>query len=249
MSRQYGGIPQLRGLEIVTGVFKNIDGEIRFGHILGLGTAAATIWPLGGIYRHPSGVTDMTISSDSMEDGAGGTGALTARVTGLDSRSDEVRQTVILDGQNEVALPIALRRAYRIEVLTAGSTEQNVGMIYVGSGAVVVGVPANVFAVIEPLLNESLMTPFTVPRKMTGYISVLGASIGGTKDLTLLLVVREPGEVFRVKCVEHVRSAVMTAPLDIPIRVPSMSDVELRGFVDVSKINVAAAYGIVLIDE
>lgn len=249
MSEPYGGLPALRCLGVVDGVFSNISGETKFGHALAVGNTIVTVWSLTTIYIYPSGATAMTISSADANDDAGGTGALTARVTGLDGDWAEIQQTLTLDGQTGVAIPTALRRVYRIEVLTAGSNGSNEGILYVGSGAIVAGVPANKFAVVEVGLNQTLMTPYTVPAGKKGYITAVYASLGGAKDLDLFLFVRKPGEVFRVRRSDHVRSSVMTIPLDLPIGpIPAQSDVELRAVVDSASVDVAASYDILLID-
>ena len=245
----YDGTPRLRGLEIVAGTYSNVRAETKFGHAPSLGTGEATIWSPLGIYVYPSGATAMTVSSGSTDDAAGGTGALTARVTGLDGDWVEVKQTVTLDGRTGVSIPTALRRIYRIEVLTAGSGGKNAGKIYVGEGAISTGIPAIIYAQIDVGENQTLMTPYTIEAGKVGYVTSIYASLGGSKDLHLKILIREPGEVFRVKRIEHVRSTPFPLQLDLPIGpIPAQSDIELRGSVDATTIDVSAAYDIVLID-
>lgn len=255
----YDGTPHLRGLEIVKGLFSNVRAETKFGHALSLTTVKATIWSRLGIYVYPAtGGVAMTISSGSADDGPGNDGALTARVTGQNAAGVEVSQTLTLNGQTGVAIPTNLRRVSRIEILTTGSSDDdagNIGIVYVGTGAIASGVPATIFACIDVGLNQTLMTPYSIPTGKVGYITSVYASLGGNKDLTLEVVIREPGEVFRVRRADHIRSTPFRIPLDLPIGassgpggIPAQSDVELRGMVDSTTIDVAAAYDLVVID-
>lgn len=249
MTEAYGGLPKIRGLEVAGGVFSNISGVTKFGHALAVGSTLVTVWSLTTIYVYPLGATVMTLSSSSTDDDGGGTGARTVNVIGLDGDWVEVEQLLTLDGQAGVTIPTALRRVYRIEVLTAGSIGSNEGILYVGSGAIASGVPANKFAVVEVGVNQTLMTPYTVPAGKRGFITAVYASLGGAKDLDLFLLVRKPGEVFRVRRADHVRSAVMTIPLGLPIGpIPAMSDIEMRATVDAASVDVAASYDILLVD-
>lgn len=242
-------IPVLRGLEIVAGVYCNVHHETKFGHAIALGTAKSTIWSPLGIYVYPSGATAMTISSGSVDDKADGTGARTVIVTGLDDQWNEEHQAVTLNGQAGVAIPIELRRAYRIKVITAGSGGQNVGILYVGEGAIASGIPATIYAQVDVGLNQTLMTPYTIRAGKKGYITCLFASLGANKDLTLEVVVREPGEVFRVRRIRYVRSVPIAVPFELPIGpIPAQSDIEVRGYIDAGTTNVGAAYDVVLID-
>jgi hypothetical protein len=248
-SGPYAGIPPLRGLEIIEGMWKNAEAETRVGHVLALGVTKATMWTTPTIYAYPAAATAMTVSSSSTDDDVGGTGALTARVRGLDANYAEVFQDVVLTGQVGVALPTDLIRVFGLQVLTAGATGGNVGTLYVGSGALVDGVPANKYAIVEPLLNTSLMTPFTIPDGKKGLITAVYASVGGIKDATMEFVVRKPGEVFRVRRIFHVRTAVLIMPLDLPITdIPARSDIEVRGLVDATTINASAAYDITMLE-
>jgi hypothetical protein len=258
MTPPYDGTPHLRGLEIAAGLFSNVRPETKFGHALSLGNTRATIWSPIGIYAYPTVATTMTISSGSVDDVAGSDGISTARVIGQDADNVEVSRVMTMNGRNGVTIPIDLLRSYRIECLTSDDTADdagNKGKIYVGSGALTDGVPANIFAQVDVGLNQTLMTPYTIPAGKKGWITHLYASLGGAKDLALEICVREPGEVFRAKRVDHVRSSVFSLPLDLPIggsnadgSIPEKSDIEMRGTLDAASIDVAAAYDIVLID-
>jgi hypothetical protein len=254
----YDGTPHLRGLEIAAGVFSNVRPETKFGHALSLGNTRATIWSPIGIYVYPTVATTMTISSGSIEDKAGSDGISTARVTGQNANNVEVSHVMTMNGRTGVTIPTDLLRVYRIECLTSDDTADDAGSkgkIYVGSGALTDGVPANIFAQVDIGLNQTLMTPYTIPAGKKGWITHLYASLGGAKDLTLETCIREPGEVFRVKRADHVRSTVFNEDLDMPIggsnadgSIPEKSDIEMRGVLDAASIDVAAAYDLVLID-
>ncbi len=250
MAEAYGGLPKLRGLEVIEGVFSNIDGETKFGHAHQVTNVLVTVWSGTNIYTYPSDVTAMTISSDDVADDVAGAGALTAKVWGLDGDWAIVEQTATLTGKTEVALPTSLRRVYRIEVLTAGGNGANVGDLYVGSGTVTDGVPANIFARVDPDENQTLMSPYTVPAGKHGVVTAIYASVGGNKNISLKLVVRKPGEVFRVRRHDEARTAIIDHKLDLPITgIPAMSDIEIRVLIDSGNQDLSAAYDLLLIDD
>ncbi len=129
-----------------------------------------TVWPQGGDYVYPAGLTTMTISSGDVNDAAGDTGLRTALVQGLDLNFNPIEEIVSLNGQNGVTLANQYYRVNRIVGLTAGATGSNEGIIYVGEGAVTVGVPATVYECVEIGINISHSGLYTVPFGMSAYL-------------------------------------------------------------------------------
>jgi hypothetical protein len=85
----------------------------------------------------PAAAAATTIVSDAAADDAGGTGARTIAVLGLDANFDYVSETVTMDGITPVACSIQFLRVIRMYVVTAGSGEVNAGNIDAKHGATV----------------------------------------------------------------------------------------------------------------
>lgn len=142
----------------------------KFGRIpdIDAGGTNEDVWDGEGAYSFLSSATALKISSSSTDDAAAGTGARTVRVIGLDSNWNEVSQDVTLNGQTGVSLSTSLIRVYRAYVLTVGTGGVNAGNIWVGTGDITTGVPANKYAGIMAGMGQTLMAVYTVPADAAG---------------------------------------------------------------------------------
>ena len=129
-----------------------------------------TIWTFGGIYQHLPSPQIVTVSSGSANDTAAGTGARTVLVTGINGTGGELSETVTLNGQTAVNTTHEYSEINSVTVLTVGSVGHNVGQIYIGTGTVTLGVPANVYSHILAGENQSLMGHYQIPAGHTGYV-------------------------------------------------------------------------------
>lgn len=168
------------------------------------------IWDGTGAYAgFLATATAMTISSSSANDTAAGTGARTVTVIGLDANWRQVSQTVTLNGQTGVAIPTSLIRVFRAFVVTAGSGGVNAGDIWVGSGDITTGVPANKYAGILTGLGQTLMAVYSVPAQATGGAVIVDwyADIGGATATfaSIALQVREFGGAWQTKSIRYAR--------------------------------------------
>ena len=183
--------------------------------------------------------TAMTVSSSSAEDTATtGTGAWTVRVFGLNASFVEVVQDVTMTGLTAAALPLPLIRVYRMYVLTAGATSGNVGNIWVGSGAVVAGVPANKYAANLATVGQTLMATYTIPVRSSsgqayngGQIVRWYANCGAVQAAfaTVALQTREFGGAWRSRRVTGISEG---GPLDehmtFGVNVGTKTDIRVR---------------------
>lgn len=191
----------------------------KFGYSpdIDAGDTDEEVWDGTGTYGgFLAAATSMTISSDDANDTAAGTGARTIEVTGLTvSGSDwiETKETVTLTGLTEVSLSNDYIRVYRLRVLTAGSGNVNAGAIYVGSGTVTAGVPANVYAQIRAGRGQTNMAVWTLPSQLSNGETVSGgsvrrwyASIGAVQSAfaVLNLQIRAFGGAWQTKRIIHV---------------------------------------------
>lgn len=226
-------------LEVAAGRIRTMRSLFKSGENPSIAAGAIqTIWDEGGLYSYPASATAMTISSSSGDDASAGDGARTVRVFGLDENWLWVVQDLTLNGQTAVSIPTPLLRVFRAFVLTTGISGGNRGDIYVGSGTVTLGVPANVFARIvapPPLNNQTFMAVFTVPDGWDCHITQIVATTlpaqvqDASLNFTLLVRDNEGGEPFQAKY----RTGLINSPIVRPLRpyltIPQRADVEIRG--------------------
>jgi hypothetical protein len=205
----------------------------KFGQNQSVGNSIETIWEEGGLYAYPPSATTMTVSSSNANDTSAGTGARTIQIFGLDGSYNEVSETITMNGQTPVTTSNSYLRVNRGLVLTAGSGGANAGIIYVGTGTVTSGVPANVYTTINGGgLNQSLQAFWTVPAGYTAYIYQINISTGTSSAtpaiLKTLLVVRPFGGVFNTKEVITISNGNHLQNYTFPIKVTEKSDIEFR---------------------
>ncbi len=120
----------------------NIRPHVRGSFVENLTTTETDIWPEAAPLVLPTvaaAVAMEVVSSSGSDDVAPAVGARTVRITGLDAGYVRITQDIALAGVVPVAIPTALRIVERLEVLTFGTTETNVGVLRVRivAGAVV----------------------------------------------------------------------------------------------------------------
>ena len=154
-------------LEVAKG---NIPGHSyinKFGHNPAVETGPEDLWSGGGSYAfYPTTAQAMEIVSDSDDDlDITGIGARTVMIFGLDSNWDEISETIELNGQNSVDLNLTYIRIYRAIVVTAGSSNTNVGNITIEQD----GGAGDTGAYIEATDGQTQQAIYTIPRGKTGY--------------------------------------------------------------------------------
>ena len=227
----------------------------KFGYNQNIDNSLETLWAQGGLYSYLSAASTLYISSSSTADDVAGTGARTATVSGLDANYDEVSVTVDLDGQNGVQLGNASNwiRVNRITVDTAGSGEQNAGVLYVGTEASpTVGVPTNKYATVAIGDNQTLMALWTVPRNYEAYLyqtNVTAACTTSNKLLTCTIVARKPSGVFQLKSKFGIQvdGGDIVQKYNFPLKFTEKTDIEVRAISDSGSGNVEVSAGLDII--
>jgi len=169
--------------KVANGQIDGLGHQVRhvFGYNADVDSATEeTVWTYGGIYTHLASPTLLTISSSSSNDTAAGTGARTVLFTGINGDGGERTETLTLNGQTAVTTTYTYTEVQSMTVISAGSGEKNAGQIYLGTGTVTSGVPANVYGHIAVGENQSLMGHITVPLGYKGYI-IAGSISSGTE--------------------------------------------------------------------
>lgn len=247
---KYGVNPVLDRYYFSDGAYDSISTINKFGRDEGLGTSYETlVFGTNALYTYPSAATTMTVSSSDANDTSAGTGARTVVVSGLDGNYAEISETVTLNGQTGVSTTNSFLRVFRLQVTSAGSGEENAGVIYVGTGTVTAGVPANTFGTIPAGENQSLMAIWTVPAGYTAFMNRLLFSSFGNSNVTVVMALyaRPEGQVFQVK--QEYTTSRQTNELDFcpPLKFDEKTDIEIRGRTKSGSADCSGAFNMVYV--
>lgn len=187
------------------------------------------VWLNGGVYTgHPEQAGEtVEVFSSNANDTLAGSGAQRIRITGLDDSYNFILEEIDLNGTTPVVSTLTYYRVLSANVITAGATGSNEGVLTVRHSTTT----ANVFAGISPGHNQSAVGAFTVPAGNTCYILSVLFSISRTNGsagaAVVDLKVREPGQVFRI-----IKSYTITTtggayhiPMAVPISFAEGSDI------------------------
>jgi len=228
----------------------------KFGQNSVIANSVETIWQQGGLYSYPPSATTMTVSSSNTNDTSAGTGARTVLISGLDGDYNEISETITLNGQTAVTTTNSFLRVNRGIVLTAGSGGANAGIIYVGTGTVTTGVPANIYTTINgDGTNQSLQAFWTVPANYDAYIYQTNVSTGNSSNtpavLKTLLVARPHGGVFNTKEIIVLTDGNHLQDYSFPITLTEKTDIEFRAESSSASVNfdVSASMNILYIER
>jgi hypothetical protein len=123
----------------------------RFLKIIGTNAAVANteehLADFSSTFTDLAAATLVKVASSSTDDDAGGTGALTVGLHGIDANYKMVSETITLDGQTAVASVNTYLAILGAEVLTAGAGLKNAGNINIADDGATftAGVPGTLF--------------------------------------------------------------------------------------------------------
>ena len=178
------------------------------------------------------------------------TGAALVLVEGLDADYNEQMEFVILDGQTGVSTIGSYLRMNRAPVQAAGSSGWNEGIIYVGTGIIAIGIPANIYTIIEATKNQTLQAFYTVPAGKTGFLSSWFLTVGTGKEVEGVLVFRPYGKVFQVKQESHLDSVPFLFPFDVPLKAREKTDIEVRvRLTSTPAVAIATSFDLIIIED
>jgi len=234
-------------LQVSRGQVAYHETQFKFGFNPDIDDSLETIWAEGGLYSYLSAASVLKISSSSTDDASAGTGARTITISGLDANYDEISESVTLNGQTAVNTTQSFLRVFRMIVNTAGSGNQNAGVIYAGTGTVTSGVPANKYGTIAVGDNQTLMCFWTVPRGYTAYLYQVDISMNtevANKYGTVSLVARPEGGVFNVKDKFALSQDIIHQEFKHPIKFAEKTDLEVRAIASSSNADLAVSAGL-----
>ena len=238
-------------LEISKG---NVPGHIRihkFGHNEALSTNFETVWSGSNIYVYPAAATLMNLTSTDVDDLMGDTGAWNVTIYGLDAGYNLINETIALNGQTRVPTTLQYLRVYRMIVRNVGATGWNEGIIYLGTGATVAGVPTNQYAIVDANYGQTMMSQYTIPDGYTGYLTRIGITCyTANKAFEVYLRTKPVGESW-LRAEEYHMISGQTVEHDFlpPIPLVARTDIEFMGKVDVAGGKTEVNYDLVLVED
>ena len=237
-------------LQVSQGLIAGTKTVFKFGFNAALGTTEETVWAGSTLYAYPPSASTMTVSSSSTLDTAAGTGARTVTISGLDASYNEQSETITLNGQTAVNTAGTYIRVNRGFVVTAGSTATAQGNIYIGTGTVTTGVPANIYALIGLGDNQTLMALWTVPAGYTAYLESAYINAGDTSATQYIIarfMQRQLGGVFRTASKVTLHDGVGNFFDTIPPSFPEKTDLEVRAVSSAGTNQVGSSFTLVYI--
>lgn len=223
----------------------------KFGYNPDVNGTEETVWAEGGNYLWLSSAVTMFVSSSSVNDASGGTGANTILIQGLDGDYKEIEETITLNGQTQVTTQLSYLRVYRAFVTLAGSGGTSGGTIYVAASGSSSGVPTGTVYASLALGNQTQIAAYTVPSGYTLYVDEINFTAAlstANKRVNASFHTRDFGSnVFRARFVNVLQSNQLKQEFKYPQPFPEKTDMECRVYTDSTNNPIAASFQGVLI--
>lgn len=160
-------------LEVARGNIAGVSGVNKFGRNGGF-SAQEDLWDVGGTFVAPTTARLHDIVSTSASDSAAGVGARTIRVFGLTGwGTAEVSEDITMNGVTNVPTVNSYVVINRMQVLTKGATDVNVGVITATAQT-----DATVSAQINAGAGQTRQVIYGIPSTQTLYLTDFRASLG-----------------------------------------------------------------------
>jgi len=223
----------------------------KFGYNPDVNGDEETVWSQGGDFPYPTSAVTMFASSTSANDANGGTGANSILIQGLDENYDEVEETVLLNGQTQVATQNSYLRIYRAFVTLCGTGGTSGGIIYVGSSGATGGVPNTTIYANLHLGNQTQIAAYTVPAGYTLYVDDINFTAGlsqANKTATCTFRSRDHGtNVFRTRLISVLQSNQLITKFEYPQEFYEKTDLECRVSTNTTNNAIGASFQGVLV--
>ncbi len=198
-------------------------------HIIGV--TEQIIWCLTTDYVFPTTATLMNVSSSDVDDVVDGTGAWNITVYGLDADWVEQQEVIQMNGQTPVSTTNQYIRINSLQGIDAGTTEINEGIIYIGVGATVAGVPATTYNLICADEGNSFTGLYSIPVNHTGFLvyGIFGTADNKAVEFMIQIKANIAGENRMWKNVQHFHVDQQFVPLNPNYgKLPVCADFMLR---------------------
>lgn len=255
VQQMFGGWPKR--------LYEHTDIAISRGHSIGYRTLykfgynpdvngdEETVWEQGGDYPWLDSAVTMFVSSTSVNDTSGGSGANTILIQGLDENYVEIEETITLNGQTQVTTQLSYLRVYRAFVTLAGSSGTSGGTIYIGSSGATGGVPNGTVYANLGIGNQTQIAAYTVPAGHTLYVDEINITAAlnlANKRVDASFHTRDFGSnVFRTRFINVLQSNQLNQRFKYPQDFAEKTDVEVRVSTNTTNNPIAASFQGVLI--
>jgi len=236
------------GVEVLQGNVPGHSVTAIVGHNNAVSTSLETVWQEGGLYPWPTSASLMTVSSLDVDDTSAGAGLRTVRITGLNA-GVVTTEIITLNGQSAVTTVNQYDRINLLVGLTAGATEQNEGIVYIGTGTVTAGKPAVVLNLIDIGKNLSDSAIFTIPNGVNGYIQQFLSTAEGGKVISSEAFIRFLGGLFlQTLQFNMFDSPLVSAPYMASTKLPPRTDVDIRSRIGSGSGDLKVFFTLLLVD-
>lgn len=234
-------------IDVSRGLITDVTTFNKFGRNTATVTGDA-IWAASTAYTEPATGALCNVVSSSTDDAAAGIGARTITIVGIDKYYALVSETLTLNGTTIVSTVNTYRNIHRSYVLTAGSSETQVGTITITSTAA--GTP--VIGNLTIGYNQTQSTIYMVPRGYTGYLNDVNVNVqpsAPNQTIDIGLFIKDIGGVFRIQgdfLFREANVSFITKHYGTPIQFTEMSTVLFKCIVASASQDVTVDYSMIL---
>lgn len=235
----------------------NITGHTlmhKFGNNDTVGTSYEDIWGGGSIWMPPTTARIHQITSGSINDDEGGSGAEKVQVYGLDNNFELQDEEVILNGTGNVATANTYTMIHRMIVTQSnnGANDSfNAGIITATADT-----DGTVTAQIDVGMNQTLMAIYQIPAGKTGYLLDFYATISeaspAANGVTVRLFVQPWGFPWATKelfAIQRAGSSSREFGHRAPDSFLAKTIIKMQAMVDSNSSGVSAGFDILLVDD
>lgn len=246
-------------LEIARGNISGMSFVNKFGRNADVDVASEEdVWDGGGTWVAPTTARIHDIVSTSTDDDGSpaGVGARTLRVFGLTGwGAAEVSEDITLDGTTNVPTVNSYVIIHRMEVLTKGATDVNVGVITATAQT-----DGTVTAQINTSEGQTQMAIYGLPSTQKAYMTDFYASFNksggaaGALDVTLLINLEPDAELTNF-VVKNTQSVMTTGTSHLRhsfrpyFEIPGPAIIKIKGAVSANDIDVSAGFDLIIVDN
>ncbi len=222
--------------QVALGLVPGWTVDTKFGYNINIDTATdpQDIWLNGGLYtgqplHSVAAETVHVVSTDNTDDTAGGDGALTVVLTGLNEDWVLTTETITLNGTTNVTSTTTFHRLARMFIATAGVNGTNTGNITAtGSttGNIYVSIPNT------SEYNQSQLAAVTVPAGkvclIDTIVAAIGRSSGAAGEASGSFLTRTEGGVYRSRRTIQLTTSIPFIEENVGMRLEAKTDILMR---------------------
>ena len=245
-------------VSVAKGSLDNYKYVNKFGRAIGFGTSIVDIndQATPGVYTWLQAEDTVNVVSSAASDAAGGAGARTIIVQGLDGDFDEVEEEITLDGANPVTSTQKFIRVHRAYIGDTGSYAKTNAGTQTGNITVTDTTSGGVQIYLNGVLRvgQSFVARYTIPRNWTGYLFDANATARSLKATSFFLWRREGADVvsapYTPKRAIDARTGIVSqifATWEIPIKLPEKTDIWMSAQGDAAGSDATGGFTILLV--